>query len=786
MLPLPTYIVCRSSAHEAAWQSRSLHYSGLDFRPLVGNTSYYKIINEAIKSADSEALIIHDDVWLSIDIDKHVSSLISELNEKYPNWGLCGNAGMRWDGTISARHVSDPHGGPIPVKGPRPVMSIDGNVMLLNCKKMRERGLLAIPDLGGFHGYDLVLSYETLRNGLCVLIDGRIYAKHDSAGNQSGFTEFTSSSELQNYLSENFSDYRFDTLNGPIVLKDRPFRPIQKEQEEHEQKTISLIDCYDAAISSARENNPIKLAICVRTQFKRPYLLERFLISASNAIREAAALISTEIVLITDQPDNPLKERGAASERRFGGVDITHLSHKISEGRASRVDLAFRAFESVEADFVWFIDDDDYVLPSGICNIARSIYDKSGQLIVLDCLRASEQWHSDGHAEVLKSSIFLGRTNSAQVYEALRGDNFTPVCGVVYPRKMMQEKLKSVSGRTSYYEDYLLLLVALSCADVSVERIAHLCCGISVRGADNTVTEKDRTIWNISVATVLAEVQANRDLAVSFAWDVAHQTRENYIVESQRAVALRELGVVSGSKIRVGTASFSITQGMDIHGFVDSIEFEGDELLIAGWAVDLAATSPAEQVIISTNKEVIALLATHIPRPDVASELQLPLASEVGFRFRIKSTVGWDFSEVPEIFALSRGLAKKLRFSSAAAGTRFRQTVSVANNAMSSANFDEEFYLTRHPDVRTAVNRGSIPSAFSHWLLNGSEEGREFRFLNGIQPSKADVAAARLEISLKRKPESQHAEMNGGEPRLEKGKFNSRKILKAVQGRIKR
>lgn len=784
---LPVYVVCRSSEQEAAWQHRSLHYHGLDFHLLTGATSYYRVINDIISSEDLEVLVVHDDVWLSIDLDRHISALIRDLSEKYPNWGLCGNSGMRWDGTISARHISDPHGGPIPANAPRPVMSIDGNAMLLNCRKMRESGLSAIPDLEGFHGYDLVLSYETLKSGLSVLIDGRLYTKHDSAGNQIRFADFASNPGFQAYLSQNFKDYRFDTINGPIVLNDKTFPPISNEREGRKKMVASLIEYYDAALASVRKENPVKLAVCVRTQFKRPHLLERLLISAAHAIREAAALISTDITLLTDQEGPEFTRIEGELRERFADIKIVCFSHKIKDGRSSRVDLIYSAFESVQADFLWFIDDDDYVLPSGICNIARSIYDKSRQLIIVDCLRASEKWQVENSVEFLKSSKFLGRTDSAQVYEALRGDNFTPFCGAIYPRTMMREKLRVAAGRTSYYEDYLLLLVALSCSEVLVEKLPHLCCGISIRGADNTVTEKDRTIWNLSLATVLAEVNANPHLAISFAWDIAQRTRENVVIESQRAIAFKGLGTVNGKKIRIGTASFNIIGGMELHGFADRIEFENDELLVAGWAVDVAAKAAVEQIAISINREVIVLMTSHACRLDVASELQLSLDSAVGFKFRIKSVAGWDLGQTPEVFALSRGLAKKLNLSSFAVGEKLRQTADITKNAFSESNFDTDFYLTSHPDVRVAIDKGAVVSAFSHWLFNGSEEGRGFRFKNGIKPTKFEIASAR--IASRRQRTQVNAGINdqaSGDLMIADGKFMPHKVLKSFRGRFKR
>jgi hypothetical protein len=46
--------------------------------------------------------------------------------------------------------------------GPQPVMSLDGNLILVNRRNFLQAGC-EYPNLGGFHGYDLVLALECLR-----------------------------------------------------------------------------------------------------------------------------------------------------------------------------------------------------------------------------------------------------------------------------------------------------------------------------------------------------------------------------------------------------------------------------------------------------------------------------------------------------------------------------------------------------------------------------------------------------------------------------------------------
>lgn len=193
--------------------SRGVYYPGFCLRPIANADSYYGVINDVLADAAGAVVIVHDDVWLGLAMETRVAGLIRELDRNLPNWGIFGNAGTRWDGART-RHVSDPHGGPQPHFGPQPVINIDGNVMLINCAVLRGAGLNHIPDFGGFHAYDLVLSLECLLHGLFVLVDSRLYVAHDSAGDLVAFNSYTKAEPLQEYLSSRFTDHVFFTING--------------------------------------------------------------------------------------------------------------------------------------------------------------------------------------------------------------------------------------------------------------------------------------------------------------------------------------------------------------------------------------------------------------------------------------------------------------------------------------------------------------------------------------------------------------------------------------------
>lgn len=741
MTELLTLVVCRSEDIASRWKSLSVHYAGLEIRCLVGELSLYNVINRAIADAQHEhVMIIHDDVWPSTEIGKNVSALIFDLDLKYKNWGLCGNVGVRWDGVVSARHITDPHGGPIPFVGPRPVTSIDGNVMLLNCRNLRQKGLTEIPDLGGYHGYDLVLSYEALRHSLTVLVDPRLYVKHTSGGNQQAFDNFAKIGELSSYLSENFVDHRFDTVNGPITLDDRQNYPfltdINKSVGQTSSHHVRVLDCYDQALGEARNGNSLSLTLVVRTQMKRRALFERLAISVSQAVADARDLIDVKLLVVSDQPSEALVSFLQPFHEITSPLKIDHITVGMPTGRASRVELALEAFSKLNAGYVWFIDDDDYLLPNSIRAVARTLIDTQNYMLTVDCLRMIEVWEGQEANETLKKSTTLDRTDGSLVYRAFDGDNFVPFCGVVFPCEAMRSKLQGVSARMSYYEDYFLLLLALSVPAMCCETISEMCCGISVRGADNTITEKDRTVWNISHSTVLGEILANPSLSVPVAWarfrlpePVDHRFHSQiFAVDSGN---IRN-GLICGNEIE-------LVEDGSIIGYWDTMDFEQSELIISGWASNIGGPEPISKIVVAIEDAIIGECTNFHQRNDLPNTAGSSEENLCGFRMKLKSPLGWRLNALPKVIAISERKAVTLK-AGAEPDRRLVELIHLHKNGISQDDFDEKFYLRVNRDVREAVSEGVYSSGFEHWLLFGFGEKRAARLSSEIKLSPVDIA----------------------------------------------
>src|SRR5690606_38212394 len=107
-----------------------------------GTSSLFTLLQSIIDGEDDYALFVHDDVFLPSSMNEHVFSLIEELNTNWPNWGICGNAGIiapsLADGGRACRYLFDPHGGPSLGGFILPAETVDGNTILLNCRALRK------------------------------------------------------------------------------------------------------------------------------------------------------------------------------------------------------------------------------------------------------------------------------------------------------------------------------------------------------------------------------------------------------------------------------------------------------------------------------------------------------------------------------------------------------------------------------------------------------------------------------------------------------------------------
>lgn len=511
----------------------------------LGTRSYFELLNRLIEStAKPWICLVHDDVFLGRSFPDRLTRLVRTLESEWPNWGLAGNAGVLpiqagYAATEVVRYLSDPHGGPNLSGQMLPAQSIDGNVMLLNLEAMRQKRV-KLPSFEGFQLYDFILSLETIRAGLGVLACPQLACWHGSGGNQQEFDRARSSHSIGDYLAATIRNRYVDSINGELEV------PL----EDASRTLRSGVDVQLDSLRTATAGRARKtVAIVTRTQFTRPLLLRRTLSTIQAFVCAAGEAVDFSSYVVTDAPDGPPPD---------GLLDgATVLRANLSRYEDSRYQLVKFAAESIQADYLWFVDDDDWIFPNEAERLSLVVSAApANSIIFLGCQHFVERSIS-GDAQDAASF----RSTPATYYPAtsflasLSGSNHTPFCGQLFPRSALLSVPAEVYDSVTYYEDYMTTLFALLAADCFPLAVDKLYVGISVRESGNSITESDRTKWNRSMGELVSHL-VNLPGSSHLLSLPAHLLRSDSIQSLRNQLAERDRHIAS----LVNSTSWRITR----------------------------------------------------------------------------------------------------------------------------------------------------------------------------------------------------------------------------------
>lgn len=482
------YVIARSDNAAELFLKRNPSASDIIIK--LNQRSFFSFLNDVIMNANSDyACIIHDDVTLCSDFNDKLTLLISELNQSWPSWGLAGNSGVApfrvgYSSTQIVRYLSDPHGGPNFIGHILPAMSIDGNVMLLNVRSLRERKV-RVPSFDGFQLYDIILSIETISSGLGVFIAPHLSCWHDSKGKSEHFNQAADTDTFREYLASRIKNRHLLTING--LITSRLNSNILADRIDIELESLTSACLY-------RQKRTV--AIVTRTQFNRPELLDRCLKSISAFIVSNSSGVEFRSYIVTD--------RNPPTTLDFNS-DIIICETSINDTRYKLVQCAVR---NIEADFFWFIDDDDWIFPNESRRLSMVInLAPKNSVFYFDSAHYNEMPFPEaglGLVESYRSTqqrYFPGRKFSC----SLSGNNYTPFCGVIFSRDSLLNIPDHVYDTITYFEDFMTILNTLLIGNIPIV-IDKLYVGISIREKGNTVTETDRTKWNKSMSELVSHL----------------------------------------------------------------------------------------------------------------------------------------------------------------------------------------------------------------------------------------------------------------------------------------
>lgn len=518
----PIYRLCRDNTTVLKKNEEDKKY-GFKRTINVTGLDYFSFLNKIIKECrDDHVLVCHEDVFLPLDIAKRVKSCVQRSNERFgaDNWGVVGNAGVDYFSKKTIRYIKDPHSATISsgLAKPQPVVFVDGNLMLVNVRNFQENKISLPSEAEGFHLYDFLMIVESYINDLACAVDSELFVVHNSGGDGFGFRDSIKSDWFVNYWNKNFSNDFIYTINSNQCL-DNNLEGINEEEG------ISRLDFYkkvdNVLLNIYKKNGKQKeLNIIIRTQLNRINYLKRNLKSVvvatkkltENKVKVVLSVNNATIGNYREVIDDLLQEFSELN------IEVTYGDKKTT--RFPRVDAIAQAVNFIdkeESSFVWIVDDDDFLMPNSIEKLINFLDEK--YLLLGNSFVFKEQWDNSSEEIVpIKSKMIMER-NCVDYELIMRGDNDIPICSVIYPLKILKEIVNKYKLSGDYYEDYTLLLMALKKINPVITEFDFA--GISYHEA-NTVGESDRTHWDYSYATFMAEIvnsgyiqQANHDFIVS-------------------------------------------------------------------------------------------------------------------------------------------------------------------------------------------------------------------------------------------------------------------------------
>jgi len=552
---LKVNVVARDEISAEKFMSRHKSIAG-NINVISGARSLFAVISDLVSDGDDVEIFCHDDVFLPSDFLESVSTWVVEAERSWPSWGIAGNAGvpvfpMGLGAHEVIRFLADPHGGPTGCQETVPCQSIDGNLVVLNCKALRSKGF-SLPNFSGFHLYDLVASLETLRCGLAVLASPALFCYHDSKGSQIGFEKAWRSSGFQEYLRDQLLNSEVMTVNGPVKI-DR--RGVYNDSME-------AFDLPVTALLNAGKGRPQPtLEIVTRTTFQRLGLLERNCLSVDIANEVARVVVNHTIVT----------GYRAAPEEFCGRKVVVFETEQLDD----RYELVLQTARRSRADFLWFVDDDDWVFPNRFEMVLSALAVSTEDALVCGGAAQFDE-NLIGHGDELEfgESSPIRMFESTDLLKSFSGHNYLPFSACLFPTKVLRDLPEDLVSRVTYYEDFATTLFVASSTRCWTRLLPWALTGISVRSdGTQSVSSDSRDEWNRSMAEFRPLFLEARSIgqiadvvsASTFRSPKERLLRDDFVINhlvSQRDEAIEKLEELAGHWTWRVTRPFRIFRGV--------------------------------------------------------------------------------------------------------------------------------------------------------------------------------------------------------------------------------
>lgn len=522
-------VLCSAEQNRDHWYGRSKLYDDIDIEALFPSDQAWRIVKDLVLMYDRPIVVCQDSIWLGAGFGDAVSAVLEELTKSVPRWGACGNRGSTWDSSCGYDYTryARVRGGVSTGGDLRPVLILDDNLILLNCPELRN---FELKDVGSVSSsiFGVPLSLECLRHSLPLFVSPHLFTLRLAQHTAQEIQAFSTDREFQEYYRSRFLNHSLPWPDGDLDLQDAVNYDYVCSPSANSSQA-DVVQLFDRTLKVGRRHQP-SLTICCRTQFRRPELLERAIASFAIAQVESGDFLDLTVCLVSDCDTSISEPYLQAYREQFPVLKIDCWCHILRPRRYSRTDLLFAAIELATTDYIWFVDDDDYIMPGALEALSRTLQPGERVITVGNSIKVQEKWvaFEDNHYDksALAESRIVGRFNARDIFRVFSGENFTPVCSVILPVQLVAERLKGKHALGDYNEDYFILLTALTSPKIDVRVLDFDLCGVSLRETGNTVTEGDRSNWHFSYATFMREVLAAEDRN-PLLWQLGNVRREH-------------------------------------------------------------------------------------------------------------------------------------------------------------------------------------------------------------------------------------------------------------------
>ena len=340
-------------------------------------------------------------------------------------------------------------------------------------------------------------------------------------------TRLDSDPAFRDYYRSWFLNHHLTTPDGTLDLSevvdysyvaDPRVKPAQQD----------ILRLYDRALEISRGGARPSLTICCRTQFPQ---------AGTVGAGRAFLCGATPTCVTAGGCRRPVDHRCAIGRGGAGGAAASaSLSRSgarvLVPRRSARIATAgpiccSRPSSGRRTDYIWFIDDDDFVNAAAGPALARSLVAGAPLVVVASASKIQEKWQAPGTGGPIATGP-RGNGGSVSGRPRLSGAA-RPQLGadLQYDPAGALDEATDRAGPAlgDYNEDYFLLLLALTSARVEVSLLDCELSSVSIRGTENTVTQKDRSGWHLSLATFLLEIMNNGEGNSPFLWQLSNAPR---------------------------------------------------------------------------------------------------------------------------------------------------------------------------------------------------------------------------------------------------------------------